>query len=269
MLLTSQAAWNTAEGNRTQKNWAGTPQGGFVTDNIQRRKDAQLLLDAQLNSIKDYKRQINEILAKGTFDEKDQIDLTNYRNKLIELQGAYANLSKEVQGFSMFGAIWFNMAQSTEDLAGALSDSFTSIVDGTKSVGDSFRDLAYNVIKYIQQMIIKQLAWAAASKIMGAVSGMFGGGGLFGGGGGSSVGNGNPGGVAGLFAASGGYIRGPGTGTSDSILAHLSNGEFVIKAASVAQYGPDFLDKLNRGLILPNRLPKFATGGLVGASQSH
>jgi hypothetical protein len=39
----------------------------------------------------------------------------------------------------------------------------------------------------------------------------------------------------GLFAASGGYIRGPGTGTSDSIPAWLSNGEYVVRAASTAR----------------------------------
>ncbi|TLX54864.1 phage tail protein [Stutzerimonas nosocomialis] len=58
--------------------------------------------------------------------------------------------------------------------------------------------------------------------------------------------------------ASGGHIRGPGTGTSDSILARLSNGEFVMRAAAVRAYGPDFMAKLN-GL----QIPKFADGGLI------
>lgn len=57
----------------------------------------------------------------------------------------------------------------------------------------------------------------------------------------------------------GGRISGPGTGTSDSIPAMLSNGEFVIKASSVSKYGQGFLEMLNSG-----NLPKFATGGLVG-----
>ena len=38
--------------------------------------------------------------------------------------------------------------------------------------------------------------------------------------------------------ASGGYVSGPGTGTSDSIDAKLSNGEAVINAKSTAKYGP-------------------------------
>lgn len=51
-------------------------------------------------------------------------------------------------------------------------------------------------------------------------------------------------------AATGGRIHGPGTGTSDSIPAMLSNNEHVIRAASVAkldrEVGPNFLNVLNR-----------------------
>lgn len=62
--------------------------------------------------------------------------------------------------------------------------------------------------------------------------------------------------------ATGGYISGPGTGTSDSILARLSNGEFVMRAAAVKHYGPALLAAMN-GL----QLPKFADGGLVSSLQ--
>lgn len=63
--------------------------------------------------------------------------------------------------------------------------------------------------------------------------------------------------------ASGGYISGPGTGTSDSIPARLSNGEFVVKAAAVQKYGTAFFDALNSA-----RVPRFAHGGQVGVSAS-
>jgi TP901 family phage tail tape measure protein len=43
----------------------------------------------------------------------------------------------------------------------------------------------------------------------------------------------------------GGYISGPGTWTSDSIPALLSNGEYVVKAAAVAKYGTHFFDMAN------------------------
>jgi hypothetical protein len=46
--------------------------------------------------------------------------------------------------------------------------------------------------------------------------------------------------------AAGGYVSGPGTGTSDSIAAMLSNGEYVLNAQTVRAYGIDFLNTLNR-----------------------
>lgn len=58
--------------------------------------------------------------------------------------------------------------------------------------------------------------------------------------------------------ASGGAVRGPGTGTSDSILARLSNGEYVLRAAAVQRYGTGLLDQMN-GLAIP----QFADGGAV------
>jgi len=61
--------------------------------------------------------------------------------------------------------------------------------------------------------------------------------------------------------ASGGPIRGPGTGTSDSVLMWGSNGEYVIRAAAVRKYGQSFLDSIN-GM----NLPRYADGGMVGAA---
>jgi tape measure domain-containing protein len=62
--------------------------------------------------------------------------------------------------------------------------------------------------------------------------------------------------------AEGGYISGPGSGTSDSILARLSNGEYVMNAATTKRWLP-FLESINSN---DGRLPAFASGGLVGPS---
>lgn len=56
--------------------------------------------------------------------------------------------------------------------------------------------------------------------------------------------------------ADGGYVSGPGSSRSDSIPAMLSNGEYVINAASVNKYGVGLLNRLNNGL-------GFADGGLA------
>lgn len=49
-----------------------------------------------------------------------------------------------------------------------------------------------------------------------------------------------------LAYADGGYVSGPGGSRSDSIPARLSNGEFVMNAASVKTYGLDFMNSLNQ-----------------------
>ncbi|QIX17315.1 phage tail tape measure protein [Burkholderia multivorans] len=60
-----------------------------------------------------------------------------------------------------------------------------------------------------------------------------------------------------LHRASGGPISGPGTGTSDSIPAMLSNGEFVVNAASTKKYR-SLLESINSG-----HMAHFATGGIA------
>ena len=52
-----------------------------------------------------------------------------------------------------------------------------------------------------------------------------------------------------LMFADGGYIRGAGTTTSDSIPTMLSDKEFVVRASSVAKYGTGFLDAINAGVL--------------------
>jgi hypothetical protein len=63
--------------------------------------------------------------------------------------------------------------------------------------------------------------------------------------------------------ASGGYVSGPGTGTSDSIPAMLSNGESVINARSTSMFKP-LLSTINR--IGGGR--QFAEGGIATTSSS-
>ncbi|MFB7597263.1 hypothetical protein [Streptomyces sp. NPDC056160] len=60
------------------------------------------------------------------------------------------------------------------------------------------------------------------------------------------------------FFPIGGPVSGPGTATSDSIPAWLSNGEYVIKAAAVDRYGVAMFDALNA--------ERFAGGGVAGFS---
>nr|WP_284509398.1 phage tail tape measure protein [Caballeronia sp. GAFFF2] len=71
--------------------------------------------------------------------------------------------------------------------------------------------------------------------------------------------------IAGYGHAAGGYISGPGSGTSDSIPARLSNGEFVMTADAVRRIGVSSLNAMNSGAAV-HAIARFASGGLVGAA---
>jgi len=117
----------------------------------------------------------------------------------------------------------------------ALENGLVGIVSGTQSVADAFKSMANQVIADLARIAIEKL-------IVNTI-----GGGIFGFAEGGVV----------QKKATGGFISGPGTGTSDSIPAWLSNGEYVMKAAAVRRIGVNTLDAINNGM------PRFASGGLV------
>lgn len=63
----------------------------------------------------------------------------------------------------------------------------------------------------------------------------------------------------------GGDVSGPGTGTSDSIPAHLSDGEYVLNAEAVRLVGEDKLDAINGAGLAARRGVRMADGGAVGS----
>ncbi len=63
--------------------------------------------------------------------------------------------------------------------------------------------------------------------------------------------------------ADGGLIEGPGSGTSDSIVRRLSDGEFVTRASVVDRFGVGFFDQLNSGVLDLAQLPDNVTRGMA------
>lgn len=138
-----------------------------------------------------------------------------------------------------------------------LANALNSLADGTSNVRDAFQNMAFSIVQSLSQVLAKMIAVKAMESAMGA----------FGFAGGGQVGS-----FIGRFAT-GGYISGPGTGTSDSIPAYLSNGEFVVRSAVVRQPGVlSMLSDLNRGQLKPQvsgfnpaGISRFADGGIVGS----
>jgi TP901 family phage tail tape measure protein len=67
--------------------------------------------------------------------------------------------------------------------------------------------------------------------------------------------------------AEGGPVRGPRS-PLDAVLGWLTGGEFVMNPRAVAKYGETFMHAVNELRLPRRRMPRFATGGVVGRSSS-
>ena len=160
------------------------------------------------------------------------------------IEGLQANFARNTQAtLDTLLASWNSFSASLQALVQGLLDSmtqaWTSFWSSVQSLGQSTLDWIGNQISAIMGLINQ-----AVSAIQSAI--------------GLKATAGAP--VAPGGFAAGGVVRGRGTGTSDSILARLSNGEFVMRAAAVQHWGAGMLSAMNSA-----GTPRFAEGGLVAA----
>lgn len=166
---------------------------------------------------------------------------------------AAAATAKAQQDTINSGEQWKNTMQNyAVSVAGDISDCMTDIITGAKSGSEALADMAKSIIKNAVQILTKWLAvYAIFSAFPKALSGNMNA---------TDMANYVVFGVGNKFAT-GGFVSGPGSGTSDSIPAMLSNGEYVIRSAAVDRIGVGTLNRLNR-------VGHFADGGYVGSGGS-
>jgi hypothetical protein len=167
----------------------------------------------------------------------------DFAKSVDKIAVAAKNSTVSMQGFEN---------SASQAIQGDLSTFLGSTIDKAHGVGDAFRQLADSVVGSIQKIVAQLVIQIAFQKLAQA----------------AAAGGGGIGGLASsLHLAGGGLVVGPGSGTSDSIPARLSTGEFVMRASSVRDIGVDTLAKWNRGLNVPSirgmSIPRFAEGGLV------
>lgn len=165
-----------------------------------------------------------------------------------ELKGIYPQVSDALNSVEA-NALRTNEAMRSigSTMSSSLTTGLADILDGTKSVSDGFASMAKSIVRALEEAMIKMLI---VQPLMRTLSGSFG------------FADGGLVGAAPVAKADGGYISGPGSGTSDSIPARLSNGEFVVRASATAKHRA-VLEAINA-----DRIPKFADGGLVGGNGS-
>lgn len=213
--------------------------------------------DAYTEAISAAKRALPELerLARVTGSVADVAKVEELRQQILLLENDLTNVLGDIQEF------W---RASADALESGFEDFFYESAQHAASLGDVFANMADDIVRSIQRIIAQMMAQLAMQKLLAAgrsLMGAFGGGGD---GGGIPVVDGP------VMAATGGYIRGPGTGTSDSIPARLSHGEYVIRASAVKALGVDFLHELNStggSVVRGRRKPgHYATGGLVSGT---
>lgn len=165
----------------------------------------------------------------------------SYEEKVRLMNEALQKYDEEQQKINTISKIQQTSNQLAKDFSGAITDWIT----GAQSFGDAMKNI-------LQQLIAQLIQAAIYATIVAACTG---------GGGGFAA---RWKGAFGKAFASGGSVAGPGTGTSDSIPAMLSNGEYVLNAQAVDRLGVPFLNGLNTG-----RLRGFASGGLVGSGGAY
>lgn len=165
----------------------------------------------------------------------------NDEMKLEALTAINKKYDEQQQKINTISKIQQTSNQLAKDFSGAITDWIT----GAQSFGDAMKNI-------LQQLIAQLIQAAIYATIVAACTG---------GGGGFAA---RWKGAFGKAFATGGSVAGPGTGTSDSIPAMLSNGEYVLNAQAVDRLGVPFLNGLNTG-----RLRGFASGGLVGSGGAY
>ncbi|HIE6690007.1 TPA: phage tail length tape measure family protein [Klebsiella pneumoniae] len=209
-------------------------QGGLLNE-IQGRQRLVQLHQEVGDKIKGYLPQLKEMAtAPGEAGDKIREMIRQLEEELGKLNQAGNELTQAFR----------------DGLQSGIESSLMGLAKGTMNLRDAVKNLALTIINSMAQLAAQQLAQMATSSLIGSSGGI---GGLLGS----------------VFAADGGQVRGPGSTTSDSIPAMLSDQEFVTRAAVVQQPGAlDFLHAFNRhGMAaVEGWLPRVrhANGGLAG-----
>lgn len=209
--------------------------------------------------------QITELVKARAAAEKDDALAAELAASLAKQQAAIEAANE-------------SLARGAEDLnrtyKDVANDGLASLVDGLAGAAAGMNSLG-DVAKRVLQQLTYDLTKLNLERMLG-MGGQGGSGGgfgdilktglsLFGGSMGGSSGSlgssfnfGGTGGFNFTGFASGGKVSGPGTGTSDSIPAMLSNGEFVVNAAQARKYRA-LLEAINGG-----HVPHLKGGGFLG-----
>lgn len=223
---------------------------------LQKQREVEGLTEAQ------YQQRLSDALAANRIavETELQTQLLTLERDRLQQSAEYAERRYGETADAIINAL---DASRSGDFSQAGADLMNSLLDA------AYNELIFNPLR---QAIIDTLrsTFSGGGSSAGGVSGfLMNMAGAFLGGGGASfdgksalaqfstAGNFVPTNVPGH--AGGGWMKGPGTSTSDSILIRASDKEFMVRAAAAKKWGP-WLEAINGGY----KPPAFAAGGSIG-----
>lgn len=227
---------------------------------------------AQLERIKAENAELvkrKELLAERTLEndlgfERRQLGRTDTEQRVASTLRSYG-LAEDLNSYQA-GLIRMNEQLAlTKELGSDFASTFMQSITSGASAVDSLNAALGRVADRLLTLAMDQAWTAIFNNSSGFLSQMLSP--FFGGVSGGSLGTVGATTGAVMMKAAGGPIVGPGTGTSDSIPAWLSNGEYVTRASAAAHpQNRRILDFMNAGGVWS--MPGFAAGGMVGGASA-
>ncbi len=195
------------------------------------------------NKIEDLSLNISELTSEIQSIE-EYSKMTGGQQFRAGMSYAFSNWQEERK--NIIGPGWLGnfggdlTTTALNSLETGFADLFTTIVDGSKSAGNAFKDMARSVLTAMRDIAIQRAATATVNAMFGSTDG------------------GTTGWFSSLFGgkASGGLVYGPEK-NRDSVPTMLMPGEYVLKKSAVDALGTDYLNRLNNG-----------TGSIIASSTS-
>lgn len=225
--------------NKSQQAVSPLDQMRGMYDSEQELKNQQARELAQLQAFYDQK-----LMTEEEFQKRKQQIISHYENERWQKE-----MSEYATGLSDLGGAFDTLTSVVEQSAGKQSAAYKAMFAVSKAF--AIAEATVKLSQAVAQAMADTTALTPAQKFanMAAVAAA----------GANVISQ-----ITSVAFAKGGHVQGPGTGTSDSILARLSNNEFVMTSRTVDHYGVGFLNALNQ-----RRLPKFANGGHVGGKSGN
>lgn len=238
MRLRNEQAFTAMQENRQRRAIA---EAELEFNTLERAKELNQIFQARRDNILSADEAIKR--TQETQQKWDTI-LAGNEQALIDLDAAMVTLAGNIETYGK---------RIKEKFVDSFADALTQTIMHVRNAGEIWKAMANQITaeiigiftKAFSQKLFAKMSFGFIDRILGT-------------GGGIRPSFQGDASVGPVTAAEGGLVSGPGTGTSDSVIARVSAGEHIMPAAKTARYL-----SLLEGIRLGTIVPAYALGGVV------